>query len=68
MNEQTKESKMSNLQDIQKAIKEVMGKDPIEMAINYYKSLIQHDYDVIADCEKHIRELEEDIKRLKEQL
>ena len=53
-----------NSQELQKAIKEVMGKDPIEMCINYYKGLIQESADRIAEEQKAIRKLQERIDEL----
>tara|TARA_R110000782_G_scaffold170864_1_gene262596 strand:+ start:526 stop:723 length:198 start_codon:yes stop_codon:yes gene_type:complete len=53
-----------NAQEIQEAVKEVMGKDPIEMVVKYYEGLIQHNQDIIADCEKDIKKLQKRIVEL----
>lgn len=51
-------------QEINKAVKEVMGKDPIEMIIKYYEGLIQISLKRIADEEKTIRKLQKRIEEL----
>lgn len=53
-----------NASEIEAAVKEVMGKDPIEMCINYYKGLIQISADIIAEEQKQIRKLEKRIEEL----
>lgn len=53
-----------NLQEIQEAVKEVMGKDPHEVVANYYRGLIQHSADIIAQEQKNIRKLKREIDRL----
>lgn len=51
--------------EIQEAVKQVMGQDPIEMCINYYKGLIQISADRIAEEQKTIHKLQERIVELK---
>jgi len=53
-------------QEIQDVVREVMGKDPIEMVINYYEGLIQLSADYIAEEQARIRGLQERIDELKE--
>ena len=53
-------------QEIQDVVREVMGKDPIEMVINYYEGLIQLSADYIAEEQARIRSLQERIDELKE--
>jgi hypothetical protein len=53
-----------NQAQLEEAVKEVMGKDPIEMCINYYKSLIQISADRIAEEQKQIGKLEKRIAEL----
>lgn len=53
-----------NATEIEKAVKEVMGKDPIEMVVNYYKGLIQLSADKIADEKKTINKLQKRIDEL----
>lgn len=53
-----------NAQDIQEAVKKVMGEDPIEMCIRYYEGLIQLSADRIAEEQKAIHKLQKRIKEL----
>ena len=53
-------------QEIQDVVREAMGKDPIEMVINYYEGLIQLSADYIAEEQARIRSLQERIDELKE--
>lgn len=53
-----------NAQDIQEAVKKVMGEDPIKMCIRYYEGLIQLSADRIAEEQKAIHKLQERIKEL----
>ena len=53
-------------QEIQDVVREAMGKDPIEMAINYYEGLIQLSADYIAEEQARIRSLQERIDELTE--
>ena len=53
-------------QEIQDVVREVMGKDPIEMVIRYYEGLIQLSADHIAEEQARIRSLQERIDELKE--
>lgn len=54
-----------NLQDIEQAVKKVMGENPDDMVVRYYESLIELNRETIADCEKKISELEHRIKEVK---
>ena len=54
-------------QEIQDVVREVMGKDPIEMVINYYEGLIQLSADYIAEEQARIRSLQERVDELKEE-
>lgn len=53
-----------NVTELEEAVREVMGKDPIEMCINYYKGLIQISANRIAEEEKQIRKLQKRIDEL----
>ena len=53
-----------NVTELEEAVREVMGKDPIEMCINYYKGLIQISANRIAEEEKRIRKLQKRIDEL----
>ena len=53
-------------QEIQDVVREVMGKDPVEMVIRYYEGLIQLSADYIAEEQARIRSLQERIDELKE--
>jgi hypothetical protein len=57
---------MMNASEIQEAVKKVLGEDPIEVCVNYYKGLIQLSADRIAEENKNIHKLEERIKDLTE--
>lgn len=52
-------------QEIEEAVKKVMGEDPIEMCIRYYKGLIQLSADRIAEEQKTIHKLQKRIEELK---
>lgn len=54
-----------NAQEIQEAVKEILGKDPIEMCVNYYRGLIQISADRIAEEQKQIKKLQRRIDELK---
>ena len=51
-------------QELQEVVKEIMGKDPIEMVINYYKGLIQISVDRIAEEQNQIIKFQEHIDEL----
>jgi len=48
-----------NATEIQEAVKKVIGETPIEMAVNYYKGLIQLSVERIAQEQAEIHKLEE---------
>ena len=53
-----------NYQELQEAVKEAMTADPTEMVVSYYKGLIQHNADIIADCQKQNRKFKRRIADL----
>lgn len=54
-----------NLAQIEQAVKEVMGKDPKEICISYYKGLIQISLERIAEEKKTINKLNKCIDELR---
>lgn len=50
--------------ELEAAVKEVMGKDPIEMCVRYYEGLIQISADRIAEEQKTIHKLQKIISEL----
>ena len=53
-----------NASELERAVKEIIGKDPIETCINYYKGLIQISADRIAEEQKTIHKLQKRIREL----